>query len=325
MPHALVSIIIPSFNAAATLAETIQSCLDQEHDDFEIIVVDDGSTDDSVAVAEAMAASDARVRWFVNVGKGQSAARNFGMDQAQGNYVKFLDADDCLSADVLREQVACLEGRPQALAFCTWAHFQRSPGDHASNAQPTDRSHTSVDGFLAELWFDNMYPPHAWLIPVALLSDEMRWDESLTQNEDGEFFARLIATARELRFTAGTAFYRKPVEGHVSQGVGSQHMRSQLHVLWSYQRVCAGFGDVPHLLEAYQHQVCCVAYRAATTMEEMSHLPESLDLIDTHHRARRFEFPSNAMNAVSRCVGIRNAFYFRSWMTRLQHLLSRAA
>lgn len=325
MSNALVSIIIPCFNAAATLAETLQSCLDQEHADFEIIVVDDHSTDGSRAVVETIAASDARVRWFANAGKGQSAARNFGMDQAKGSFIKFLDADDCLSADVLGEQVTCLEGRQRALAFCAWAHFLRSLGDRAANAQPTDRSSTSVDEFLAELWRGNMYPPHAWLIPRELLDAEMRWDESLTQNEDGEFFARLIATAQELQFSSGTAYYRKPLEGHVSQRSGIQQMKSQLRVLRSYRKVCATMGDFPHLLEAYHYQVCCVAYRAATTMEEMSELPASLDLLELHRAAVPFEFPSEAMKAVSKWVGIRKALRFRAWITRWHRVLTSAA
>ena len=320
MSTSLVSIIIPCFNAASTLAEAVQSCLNQDHADLEIIVVDDHSTDDSAAIAAAMAGSDARVHLCTNKGKGQSAARNTGMSRATGAFVKFLDADDCLSSDVIREQVACLEGRPQAMAFCVWAHFINAPGDHPTNAQVTDRNNASIAAFLAELWMNNMYPLHAWLIPRTLLTQDMCWDESLTQNEDGEFFARLIARADEVRFTSGTVFYRKPVVGHVSQHKGSTHMRSQVHVLRSYREVCADLGDAPHLLEAYRHQVCCVAYRAATTMEEMSHLPEALALLESQHAGMRFEFPSAAMNAVGLFVGVRNALRFRSWVTRLQNV-----
>jgi glycosyltransferase involved in cell wall biosynthesis len=320
MQTPLVSIIIPCFNAAAMLAETIESCLNQEHAEIEIIVVDDHSTDGSAEVAAALAQSDSRVYVCTNIRKGQSAARNHGIKQASGEFVKFLDADDCLSPDVIREQVAGLEGRPQALSHCPWAHFVDAPGDRPMKAQATDRHYVSVEGFLAELWTHNMYPPHAWLIPRALLTEDMRWDEALTQNEDGEFFARLIARAQEVRFSKGTAFYRKPVEGHVSQRIGNTHMRSQLNVLRSYRKVCADLGDSLRLLEAYHHQVCGVAYRAATTMEEMSHLPASLALLETTRTGVRFEFPSRAMNVVAHCVGIPHALRFRSWVTRLQNV-----
>ena len=320
MSAPLVSIIIPCFNAAATLAETIQSCLDQDHAEIEIIVVDDQSTDNSSDEVIASAQSDARVRVCTNVGKGQSAARNHGLTKAKGEFVKFLDADDCLSSDVIREQVACLEEHPHAVSHCAWVHFVDAPGDCPTNAQVTDQDYESVEEFLAELWKNNMYPLHAWLIPRALLTEDMIWDESLTQNEDGEFFARLIARAQEIRFSEGTAFYRKPVEGHVSQRLGNTHMRSQLNVLRSYRKVCADLGGSPRLLEAYHHQVCGVAYRAATTMEEMSHLPASLALLETTRLGVRFEFPSWAMNAVARCVGIPQALRFRSWVTRLYNV-----
>lgn len=320
MPTPLVSIIIPCFNAASTLAETIQSCLDQEHAEIEIIVVDDHSTDYSAEVAAALSQSDARVHVYTSTGKGQSAARNYGRARAKGEFVKFLDADDCLSLDVIREQVARLDGCQKALSHCAWAHFVDTPGDCPTNAQVTDQDYESVEEFLAQLWMSNMYPLHAWLIPRALLTEDIRWDESLTQNEDGEFFARLIARAQEVRFSKGTAFYRKPAEGHVSQRQGSTHMRSLLSVLRSNRQVCADLGDSPRLLEAYHHQVCGVAYRAATTMEEMSHLPESLALLETRRADVQFRFPSDAMNVVARCVGIPYALRFRSWVTRLQNV-----
>ena len=320
MPAPLVSIVIPCFNASSTLAETIQSCLEQDHAEIEIIVVDDHSTDQSTEEVTALAQSDARVHVYSNPGKGQSAARNHGLTRAKGEFVKFLDADDCLSLDVIREQVSCLEVRPHALSHCAWAHFVDAPGDCRTNAQVTDRDYDSVEEFLAQLWMSNMYPLHAWLIPRAFLTENMRWDESLTQNVDGEFFARLIVRAQEVRFSKGMAFYRKPEEGHVSQFQGSTHMRSQLNVLRSYRKVCADLGDSPRLLEAYYHQVCGVAYRAATTMEEMSHLSASLALLETTRTGVRFEFPSRAMNAVARCVGIPQALRFRSWITRLQNV-----
>lgn len=322
MTNAVVSIIIPCFNAAQTISETIKSCTDQDFKEFEIIIVDDHSSDDSRAISAALAREDKRVRCFTNEGKGQSAARNFGMSRAKGNFVKFLDADDCLSADVLREQVGCLEGRSQGLAFCAWAHFTNTPGDQPTIAQSTDRDCDAVDAFLAELWVDNMYPLHAWLIPNTLLTSDMQWDESLTQNADGEFFARVIAKANELRFSEGTAFYRKPVPGHVSQSIGSKHMLSQLRVMRSYRKICADLDDLPHLISGYRYQVCSLAYRAATTVEEMSHMRESLDLLDTHNHSMLFDFPSAAMRATAQCIGIKNALLFRSWVTRVQNVIS---
>ena len=87
----LFSVIIPTFNRASLVRETVQSVLDQEGNDFEIIVVDDGSTDDTRAV---LAEFGERVQVFTQQNRGPGAARNFGASQARGRYLAFLDSDD---------------------------------------------------------------------------------------------------------------------------------------------------------------------------------------------------------------------------------------
>jgi GT2 family glycosyltransferase len=91
-PH--FSVIIPMFNAVGSLAGTIASVLDQSDQDFELIIVDDGSADNSLAVALAMAAGDDRIRVVAQANAGPAAARNLGVDLARGQLLAFLDADD---------------------------------------------------------------------------------------------------------------------------------------------------------------------------------------------------------------------------------------
>src|SRR5262245_3384912 len=103
----LVSVIIPCKNAAPWLKSAIDSCLDQTWQNIEIIVVDNGSTDESVMVARSY--HDTAIKVLECTRKGASAARNFGLERARGDFVQFLDADDILDRDKIRVQAERLE------------------------------------------------------------------------------------------------------------------------------------------------------------------------------------------------------------------------
>ncbi len=96
-----VSIILPCYNGARYLPECLDSVLAQTMTDFEAIIVDDGSKDDSAGIAERYAQMDARIRVFRQQNRGVSAARNLGLDHASGDWVTFVDCDDILPPDAL--------------------------------------------------------------------------------------------------------------------------------------------------------------------------------------------------------------------------------
>ncbi|MDR3050107.1 MAG: glycosyltransferase [Oscillospiraceae bacterium] len=91
-----ISVVVPAYNAQDTLTACLASLLAQSLDDMEIIVVDDGSTDDTVAILDGLAAAHARIRAFHQPNGGGSVARNRGLDEARGDYITFVDADDVL-------------------------------------------------------------------------------------------------------------------------------------------------------------------------------------------------------------------------------------
>jgi len=104
-----VSVLIPCYNAGRYLAAALDSVLAQTYQDFEIIVVDDGSEDDSAAVA----ARYPRVRYFHNAHSGISATRNLAISKARGDIIVFLDADDLWVPEKLEKQVAYLDSHPE--------------------------------------------------------------------------------------------------------------------------------------------------------------------------------------------------------------------
>lgn len=97
-----VSVIIPVYNTAPYLEECIESVLCQSWDDFELILVDDGSTDGSIGIAERYCLNDSRVTLIKSEHGGQGHARNIGLDHARGEYIAFIDSDDSVAADYLK-------------------------------------------------------------------------------------------------------------------------------------------------------------------------------------------------------------------------------
>lgn len=123
MNKPLVSVVIPAYNAARTLKATVQSVFGQSLQDFEIVIVDDGSKDDTLEAAEAIAASDSRVKVAAQPNSGAAAARNAGIKAARGEYVAFLDADDLWLPQKLERQIAVLNSEKDAAAVQTGAYY----------------------------------------------------------------------------------------------------------------------------------------------------------------------------------------------------------
>jgi teichuronic acid biosynthesis glycosyltransferase TuaG len=113
----LVSVLMPAFNAAGHIAESIESVLGQTFGGWELVVVDDGSTDNTAEVVRRFVAADARVRYVRRPNGGQAAARNTGLGEARGRLIAFLDADDLWLPEKLEAQLAVLEEKNMDLVY----------------------------------------------------------------------------------------------------------------------------------------------------------------------------------------------------------------
>lgn len=105
----LVSVIIPVYNTAAYLPACIESVVHQTYSDLEIILIDDGSTDNSLEICMAYAQNDERITVIDKPNGGQASARNLGLDKCTGSYIAFIDSDDTIALDTLEKNVPFLE------------------------------------------------------------------------------------------------------------------------------------------------------------------------------------------------------------------------
>ena len=130
MAEPRVSVLLPVWNAEPFLETAIDSILRQTFPSFELIVIDDGSTDASAAIAERCARGDARLRVVRRSHEGLSASLNLGLAAARGEYVARMDADDISVLDRLRKQVAHLDARPACVAVGAWIEVIDEAGRH---------------------------------------------------------------------------------------------------------------------------------------------------------------------------------------------------
>jgi len=187
----LVSIVIPCFNAEPFIGEAIESALGQTYPHKEVIVIDDGSTDQSLEVIRSFGD---RLRWETGPNRMACAARNRGLELANGEFVQFLDADDLLHVDKLEKQVPqALANRPQ-IVYCQWTSELIEEG--AGNLQSS--SLTYPDPVVQAL--RKIIQTSASLYPVSMLSEVQGWREDLTCAQDFDLNLRLAC--------AGASFYQ---------------------------------------------------------------------------------------------------------------------
>jgi glycosyltransferase involved in cell wall biosynthesis len=182
-----VSVIIPTYNRANYLTESVESVLQQKHagSGYEIIVVDDGSTDET---AEVLAPHMPHIRYVAQENAGQGAARNHGLQLAQGKYVLFLDSDDVLLPDALSDMLSCIGGQSGIDAVQGGWRYVNASLEKLSESQPWHRSpQLNLDTLIrnSPLFVGGM------LCRRACVNQVGGFDTSLKQVEDVDFVIRL--------------------------------------------------------------------------------------------------------------------------------------
>lgn len=184
-----VSIILPSYNKKQFIADTILSVINQTYQNWELIVVDDNSIDGTAEIVKQFSIVDARVKLFLNeINRGGNYCRNFGLQNAQGNYIVFLDADDLLMANCLLTRIAEMVKNPE-LDFCvfTMGNFNSKIGDNNFVWKPVSKN--PLRDFIKHRL------PWTIIQPIWKRETLIRvggFDESFPRFQDVEFHTRIL-------------------------------------------------------------------------------------------------------------------------------------
>lgn len=235
----LVSVLIPAYNYAHLLPQTLRSVFDQRYRPIEVIVVDDGSSDQTPSVL----ASTPGIIVVRQENQGLSAARNTAMRMARGRYLQFLDADDLLGPSAISRRVALLEAHPDlSSVVCRSALFRDRVLPEWLAWLGREWRHPPCANAAIGLRYRNIAPPHAFLVRRAIVEQHgLRFDESLRAVEDYDFWLRLSdAAGPPALLRSGWVYYRQHARS-MSRNLARQHAHDAL----VFHRICERELDRP--------------------------------------------------------------------------------
>lgn len=214
-----VSVVICTYNRADFLRESLLSVQWQTFQDFEIIVVDDGSDDHTQAVVEELAQRDPRIRYFSRPRSGIPASRNFGNSQARGRYIVIHDSDDLMAPRRIEKQLASIRGGIVG-SYGGWADFQHEDGSLTF--------HSGRTASAGALLFAGRVIVHASLMVRADLARSVPYDESFTSGSDYNWVTRLVRSGAELTHSGHLHILRR-LHGQQVTSADSANQKSAAH------------------------------------------------------------------------------------------------
>lgn len=228
---ALVTVIIPTYNRANLIGETLDSLIAQTYDDWECIVVDDGSTDATEEILTRYRSKDSRFRYYKrpdNRTKGANACRNYGFEKSNGTYIKWFDSDDILYPDFLEKQVNLMENQKQ-LDFCICLADGFIQGKHEKIIFKANRN-PEYDPLTALLTKNHYFFTACPLWRRNILDGEELFDESLFNSHETDFHFRMLSRDLQYWYTDDVLFSIRRGHSSITQDEGNilQSHRSRL-------------------------------------------------------------------------------------------------
>ena len=225
-----VSVLIPLFNSEKFIEQAIKSALNQSWQNKEVIIVDDGSTDKSLSIALSFESEIVKV--FSQSNRGAASARNLAFKHSSGEYIQYLDSDDLLSEDKITKQMAIAAAYsydPSFLIFGKTEVLEKEIADPIISLQPVNKSYDDPINLLIDLFSSvSFISSHAWLTHRDLIIRSGEWDEDLSANDDGEFFARVISNSKKvIHCNDGISYYRINLTDSLSNQKSPRHTLSE--------------------------------------------------------------------------------------------------
>lgn len=225
--HQTVSVIMPCHNAAVHLPASVGSVQAQTHTDWELVIVDDGSTDDSWQVLQKLAHADSRIKLFQQANAGAAAARNHALREAHGAYTAFLDSDDTWHPEFLEAMMAALAADPDAgIAYCGWQNIGLGKGRDDPFIPPEYENSDKVESLLGGC----RWPIHGALVRAHIIKDAGCFDENLSSCMDYDLWLRLGTLHPLVRVPRVLAYYHHHGGEQITRNrarIAMNHWRAQ--------------------------------------------------------------------------------------------------
>lgn len=247
----LVSILIPCYNSERFILDSINSLLKQDYENIEIIIVDDGSTDDSLRIVESI--KDVRVHVYSQSNSGACVARNIAFEKCHGDYIMYFDADDLINKSYVSSLVKCLrDANDLSIATGEWDRFRTDLSEASFRKLSVYKDYDCAFNLLLDMWnTGEMLTCSSYLVPRKLIEIVGGWDESVLKNQDGEFFSRILMTADKVYHTADAKLYYRTGEYlSVSKASSKAKVASMLDTFISYRKNALAIEDSERVRKA---------------------------------------------------------------------------
>jgi len=227
----LVSILIPAYNAQDWIGETIESAIAQTWSRKEIIVVDDGSSDETLKIARSFASKNVAVINQSN--QGAAAARNRAFSISQGEFIQWLDADDLISPNKISAQMARADeaNAKQLLLSSGWAYFAYRPYRARFVKSSLWRDLSPIEWLLRKLGENLHMQTATWLVSRENTKAAGPWDTRLLGDDDGEYFCRVLLASRGTIFVPESKVYYRVTSGRRLSYIGQSPRKMEAHFL----------------------------------------------------------------------------------------------
>jgi len=247
----LISVVIPVYNGDKTIRETIESVINQTFEDFELIVIDDGSQDSTLEIVKSI--PDSRLKVFSFPNAGLAASRNRGIKLACGDYISFIDADDLWIPDKLESQLQALQDNPQAAVAYSWTDCIDEFGDFSRRG-----NHITIQGnvYAQLLLTDFIENGSNLLIRAQAFQKVGYFDESLPAAEDWDMWLRLAANYEFVVVPSVQVLYRLS-----ASSMSANVVRQEAACLRVIERA---FAQAPHSLQHLKNRSLANLYKYLT-------------------------------------------------------------
>lgn len=318
--NSLVTIIVPFYNSESYIKSTLDSAVGQTLGSKEIIAIDDGSTDNSVQIAVNY--SSKNLRTFIQPSNGASSARNYGFNIAKGDYIQFLDSDDILAPDKIQKQLKrlTLEG-DDVIASGPFINFRKDINEDTYHPDNGCRDFENpIDWLIESMWDRAMFPPVVWLTPRKLIEEAGPWNESLSYNDDSEFFARVLLKARKIVFCEdAVSYYRR---GNPASLGSRKDRKARISELESLNLVTSHMLNHEDSLRV--REACAYKYRKLI----YSLYPYHKDLIEKAEQKLKdlnvkgdFDFGKGFTKKLGKIIGWKNAKLIRNSYIKIKDII----
>ena len=231
-----VSILVPLYNAEQYVVDTLESCINQTYKNIEVVVVDDGSKDNSLTVAREYAQTHPQIKVISQENGGGCKARNTALAHSTGDYIVYLDADDIISPDFIEEHLRLLKDEPYTtVATCKWDRFYNDLSDATFPERIVYHDYDCGLKLVEDLLNGGMFGVTCYMTSRKLIEEAGPWDERVLVNQDGEFFVRVLLRAGKIKFGPNSALYYRSADMNSTSRKKPTEKRGK-SLLYSYEQ-----------------------------------------------------------------------------------------